>query len=116
MLASELKYITVFCQWKTTNNLSGGLVMTVQTKVDDGISIKTRTYRDIYKTKGLAELREGFYGQREHCRWGVMIQLKGKERILLGSFGDLDEALKSIGGTSIVLPNVKVPDDRIFYG
>lgn len=88
--------------------------MTVQTKVDDGTGIKTRTWRDIYKTKGLAELREGFYAQREHCRWGVMIQLKGKERILLGSFGDLDLALRNIGGDSIVLPNVKVPDDRIF--
>jgi hypothetical protein len=61
--------------------------MVVQTKVDLGYEVQTRTYRDIYKTKGLAEVREGFFGQREHCRWGVLIQLKGKERILLNFFG-----------------------------
>lgn len=61
--------------------------MTVQTRVHDGISVKTRTWRNVYKTKGLAEVREGFFAQREHSRWGIMVQLKGKERIELGRFG-----------------------------
>lgn len=65
--------------------------MTVQTRVHDGISVKTRTWRKVYKTKGLAEVREGFYAQQEHSKWGAMIQLKGKERILLNSFGTLPE-------------------------
>lgn len=63
--------------------------MTVQTRVHDGLSVKTRTWRKVYKTKGFAEVREGFYAQQEHSKWGVMIQLKGKERIVLNSFGDV---------------------------
>lgn len=61
--------------------------MTVQTRIHDGIGIKTRTWRKVYKTKGLAEVREGFFAQAEHSKWGQLIQLKGKERILLNSFG-----------------------------
>lgn len=65
--------------------------MTVQTTVFDGISRKTRTYRNIYRGKNLAELREGFFAQEEHCQWGVMIQLKGTERLVLGRFGTRDD-------------------------
>lgn len=65
--------------------------MVVQTKVHDGISVKTRTYRNIIKNLNLAELREGFYAQEEHSRWGVMIQLKGQHRIVLARFGEAQE-------------------------
>lgn len=64
--------------------------MTVQTLIHDGVSIKTRTWRKVYQTKGLAEVREGFYGQREHSRFGILVQLKGKERIILNTFGKLE--------------------------
>lgn len=65
--------------------------MTVQTTVYDGTKRITRTYRNIYKGVNLAELREGFYAQEEHSVWGVMIQLKGKERIILARFGEAQE-------------------------
>lgn len=65
--------------------------MTVQTKINDGISTRTRTYRNIYKGKNLAEFREGFFAQEEHCRWGIMVQLKGHQRILLHRFGETEE-------------------------
>jgi hypothetical protein len=65
--------------------------MTVQTTVFDGISRKTRTYRKIYKGVNLAQLREGFFAQEEHCQWGLMVQLKGTDRIVLGRFGVQDE-------------------------
>ena len=65
--------------------------MTVQTTVFDGNKRITRTYRSIYKGVNLAELREGFYAQENWNKWGTMIQLKGKDRILLGRFGEMQE-------------------------
>lgn len=64
--------------------------MTIQITVFDG-QRKTRTYRNIYRGVNLAQLREGFYAQEEHCKWGHMVQLRGKDRIVLGRFGTPDE-------------------------
>ena len=61
--------------------------MIIQTTVYDGSKRTTRTWRNIYKGVNLAELREGFYAQEEHNQWGLMVQLKGTERIILGRFG-----------------------------
>lgn len=58
--------------------------MTIQTKIHDGISVKTRTYRGIIN---LVSHREGFMSQAEYSKWGVMTQLKGNERIKLATFG-----------------------------
>jgi hypothetical protein len=65
--------------------------MTIQTIVFDGIKRTTRTYRNVYKGVNLAELREGFYAQEQSNKWGVMTQLKGKERIILARFGEAQE-------------------------
>jgi hypothetical protein len=65
--------------------------MTVQTTVFDGNKRITRTYRNIYRGVNLAEIREGFFRQEDYCKWGVMIQLKGTERLVLGRFGTQDE-------------------------
>jgi hypothetical protein len=65
--------------------------MTVQTTVFDGNKRTTRTYRNIYKGVNLAQLREGFLAQEDWNKWGTMIQLKGKERILLARFGEGQE-------------------------
>lgn len=65
--------------------------MVIQTKINDGISTKTRVYRNIIKGVNLAEFREGFYAQEEHSRWGIMVQLKGPARILLARFGEEQE-------------------------
>lgn len=65
--------------------------MTVQTTIFDGLKRTTRTYRNIYKGVNLAEIREGFYAQENWNKWGTMIQLKGKERILLARFGEAQE-------------------------
>lgn len=65
--------------------------MVIQTKIDTGLGIKTRTYRNVIKGVNLAEFREGFFAQEEHARSGVMIQLKGKKRIVLARFGEEQE-------------------------
>lgn len=65
--------------------------MTIQTTVFDGNKRTTRTYRNIYKGVNLAELREGFYAQENWNKWGTMIQFKGKNSILLGRFGEMQE-------------------------
>lgn len=65
--------------------------MVVQTRIHDGTRVNTRTYRNIVKNINLAQFREGFYAQEEHSRWGVMTQLKGKERIVLARFGEDQE-------------------------
>ncbi len=65
--------------------------MTVQITVFDGVKRITRTWRNIYRGVNLAELREGFFAQEEHCKWGIMVQLKGTDRLVLGRFGNNDE-------------------------
>jgi len=64
--------------------------MTIQTKMFDGVRVNTRTYRNVIENVNFAQYVEGFYAQRESNQWGVLIQLKGKERILRRSFGKLD--------------------------
>lgn len=61
--------------------------MTIQTTISDGWNINTKIYRKVYKGKNLAQYREGFMAQQEHSEYGVMVQLKGKERIVLARFG-----------------------------
>lgn len=64
--------------------------MTIQTKLFDGVRVNTRTYRNIVENVNFAQLVEGFYAQRYNNKWGVIVQLKGKERILRRSFGKLE--------------------------
>lgn len=49
----------------------------------------SRIYRNVVKNTSLAQYTEGFYAQRENYRWGALIQLKGKQRIILRTFGKL---------------------------
>lgn len=65
--------------------------MVVQTKINDGIATKTRVYRNVIKGVNLAQFREGFFAQEEHSRWGIMVQLKGHDRIILARFGETQE-------------------------
>lgn len=60
--------------------------MTIQTVLDDGYKERTMIFRKVYKGKSYAQLVENFYSFRNDMRSGKMIQLKGKERILLHSF------------------------------
>lgn len=53
----------------------------------DDTPAKVRTYRGVIANKNLAQYVEGFYAQRESYRYGRLIQLKGKERITLRTFG-----------------------------
>lgn len=63
--------------------------MVIQTRIHDGIDIKTRTYREVYGLK-YNSIRIGFYLQRNFCKWGEMIKLKGTERIVVASFGKVE--------------------------
>lgn len=67
------------------------LSMVIQTRINDGLKTQTRTYRNVIKNVNLAQFREGFYAQENSNRWGVMIQLKGQQRIVLARFGDNQE-------------------------
>lgn len=81
--------------------------MVIQTHINDGISVKTKTYRNVIKGVNLAQFREGFYAQKVYSRWGQMFQLKGKQRILLASFGlpNMDtETLVEIAREKIKIP------------
>lgn len=62
--------------------------MTIRMQFSDGTKQITRTYRKIYKNKNFAEMVEGFYAQRDGMEWGILTQLKGKERIVLHTFGN----------------------------
>lgn len=64
--------------------------MTIQTKMFDGRRVNTRTYRNVIENVNFAQYVESFYAQRDSNKWGVLIQLKGKERILRRSFGKLE--------------------------
>lgn len=65
--------------------------MTVQIKTFDGEKVRLENYKGIYRGVNLAELREKFFAYEQTRKWGVMVQLKGKERIVLGRFGTHDD-------------------------
>lgn len=48
---------------------------------------RTRTYRDV-KPWEKSELMRTFYEQRTLYPGGIMVQLKGKERVLVARFGN----------------------------
>lgn len=64
---------------------------------------KTRTYRDVKQNVNLAQYVEGFYAQRESYRWGVLVQLKGKDRIILRTFGKWPNGETVNGNALLVL-------------
>ena len=68
--------------------------MVIQFQINDGIKTKTRTYEKIYRGAGLAELEEQFFNHRAYSKWGQMVQLKGKERIVLHTFGTVPDEVK----------------------
>lgn len=60
--------------------------MTIQIRIHDGINIKTRTYRNVYKNI-YSQLLAGFYAQQTFSEWGTMVQLKGNDKFLIAKFG-----------------------------
>lgn len=68
--------------------------MVIQFQINDGLMTKTRTYDKIYRGAGLAELEEQFFNHRAYSKWGQMVQLKGKETIVLHTFGKIPDDVK----------------------
>ena len=63
--------------------------MVIQVTINDGVETRTRTWRKIYKGDFYDKWRQGFLAQAAYNKWGTMIWLKGKERIILASFGKI---------------------------
>ena len=64
--------------------------MVIQTRINDGISTTTRTWRKIYKGAFYDKWRLGFLASAQYNKWGEMVWLKGKQRILLAKFGKVE--------------------------
>lgn len=62
--------------------------MTIQTEIHDGIVVRTRTYRKVYKNGSYGEALRAFYDTANYSKWGKIYQLKGKERTLLAQYGN----------------------------
>lgn len=62
--------------------------MTIQTILHDGSKERSQIFRKVYKGKSYAQLVENFYSFKADQKWGRMIQLKGKEKITLHTFGN----------------------------
>lgn len=62
--------------------------MTIRMYLHDGYKLRTEIFRKVYKGKSYAELVENFYSFVGEMKWGVMEQLKGRDRIKLHSFGE----------------------------
>lgn len=61
--------------------------MTIRMYLHDGTKLRTVIFRKVYKGRSYAELVENFYSFKDF-KWGIMEQLKGKERIKLHGFGE----------------------------
>jgi hypothetical protein len=70
--------------------------MVIQTRIHDGISLKTRTYRNVIEGVNLAQYREGFFAQEPYNEWGEMFHLKGNERIMISRFGKVNPKICNI--------------------
>lgn len=64
--------------------------MTIQTTLHDGNKERTTIFRKVYKGKSYAQLVENFYSFKSDQKWGKLIQLKGKEKITLHTFGIIE--------------------------
>jgi len=62
--------------------------MTIQTHLNDGHKTTSKVIRQVYTYSDLNKIYEGFYAQRDLHKWGVIEELKGKERTTLRTFGD----------------------------
>ena len=66
--------------------------MVIQTRIHDGISVKTRTYRKVRNIE-YTSIKLGFYLQRNFCKWGQMIELKGDKQTILAKFGNSNDSI-----------------------
>lgn len=62
--------------------------MTIQITYGEPDKTYTKVYRKVYAGKNLAQYVEGFYSNRGVYKWGVMVQLKGNDIIMLHKFGN----------------------------
>jgi hypothetical protein len=60
--------------------------MTILIELNDGNETEQHIYRKIAQHNYSAYVA-GFYANRDNYKWGVMTQLKGKQRITLHAFG-----------------------------
>ena len=70
--------------------------MTICTRINDGRLIHVEVYRGVVKGKNYSDYLVGFYAQQDTNKWGIMYQLKGKERIILAHFGKIPMSMKGI--------------------
>lgn len=61
--------------------------MTIQTIINDGLNVRHRTYRKVYRMGGYGEMLRGFLDSANYSKWGEMWQLKGNKRILIARYG-----------------------------
>lgn len=63
--------------------------MTIRIHLNDGRITRTAIYRNVIKGRSYAQLVENFHSFKNDMRWGVLEQLKGKECLVLHTFGKL---------------------------
>lgn len=61
--------------------------MVVLQLLNNGQEDRKYVYRNVIRQRGLAQIVESFYQHREGHRYGILIELKGKERKVLHTFG-----------------------------
>lgn len=61
--------------------------MTIRVHLHDGNKVRTQVYRSVHKGKSYAQLVENFYSFKNDMKWGIMVQLRGEDRIFLHTFG-----------------------------
>jgi len=89
--------------------------MVIQTRIHDGISVKTRTYRNVTRGVNFAQFREGFLAQRAYSKFGVMVQLKGTQRIALAAFGVPDVDAHRLQHSAVGTVHIPVAYDSTTY-
>lgn len=60
--------------------------MTILIELNDGHETETKIYRGIARHNYSAYVA-GFFANQDAYKWGVMYQLKGKQRVTLHAFG-----------------------------
>lgn len=64
--------------------------MVIETRIHNGLCIDTRICRNVVKNLNYSKFLREFLAHRHYCKWGVMTQLKGKQRIELAHFGTVE--------------------------
>lgn len=85
--------------------------MVVKYILNDGKKDRSDIFRNVIRGRSLAQIVENFYSFRNDMRYGILIELKGKERKILHTFGKFENGETVTGALALKYIQEDLPGD-----